>query len=208
MPDSGNGFFNKNKTTKNLLINLLLAFFSLITFFGFAEFLARQYISLGTYQTNTPYEYDAQKLFALKPNWEGHFLNDHIKTNMYGHQDREVLPRSQVSFRILLTGDSVSFSPLNRKTWDEYLEKWQEIDIINTAVGITPADDAFHGSTKRFSAEWWYFDAIFKNDYSIHIGFRTLSKKTLGIVTLFLEIYKGGKLTIEKNKRFLFKNFK
>jgi predicted secreted hydrolase len=75
-------------------------------------------------------------------------------------------------------------------------------------VGITPVDDAFHGSAKRFAAEWWYFDAIFNNGYSIHIGFRTLSKKKLGIVSLFLEIYKSGKIVIEKKKKFLFKNFK
>ena len=41
---------------------------------------------------------------------------------------------------------------------------------------ILPSDDAFHGSPKRISAEWWYFDAIFSNKYSAHIGFKTFSR--------------------------------
>ncbi len=72
---------------------------------------------------------------------------------------------------------------------------------------ITPADDAFHGSKKQISAEWWYFDVIFTNDYSIHIGCRTFSLRRWGLVQPFLEFYKNGKLEIEKKKRFLFRNF-
>jgi predicted secreted hydrolase len=77
----------------------------------------------------------------------------------------------------------------------------------NIAVEITPKDDAFHGSEKKVAAEWWYFDAIFTNSYSIHIGCRTFSRKKLGMIQPFLELYKNGKLEIEKKKRFLFKNF-
>jgi predicted secreted hydrolase len=79
---------------------------------------------------------------------------------------------------------------------------------INIVENIIPSDDAFHGSPKRISAEWWYFDAILNNDYSIHIGFRTISKKKIGFVMPFIEIYKNGDLKHTKKKRFLFKNFK
>ncbi len=72
---------------------------------------------------------------------------------------------------------------------------------------IIPTDDAFHGSPKRISAEWWYFDAIFDNKYSIHIGLRIISRKKLGIILPFIEIYKNGELYKQKQKRFLLKNF-
>ena len=72
---------------------------------------------------------------------------------------------------------------------------------------ILPKDDAFHGSKKRIAAEWWYFDANFTNNYSLHIGCRTFSKKKQGMVTPFLEIYKGGKLIASANKRYSFGKF-
>ena len=76
---------------------------------------------------------------------------------------------------------------------------------INIVENIIPSDDAFHGSPKRISAEWWYFDAILNNDYSIHIGFRTISRKKIGFVMPFIEIYKNGDLKHIKKKRFLLK---
>lgn len=72
---------------------------------------------------------------------------------------------------------------------------------------ISPADDAFHGSPKRVAAEWWYFDAIFNNNYSAHIGFKTFSRKKLGMVSPNIEFYKDGKLVVKTAKRYLFRNF-
>jgi len=72
---------------------------------------------------------------------------------------------------------------------------------------ISPADDAFHGSPKRVAAEWWYFDAIFNNNYSVHIGFKIFSRKKFGIVTPNIEFYKHGKLVVKTAKRYLFRNF-
>jgi hypothetical protein len=46
------------------------------------------------------------------------------------------------------------------------------------------------------------------DDYSIHIGFRTISRKKIGFVMPFIEIYKNGELKHIKKKRYLFKNFK
>jgi len=72
---------------------------------------------------------------------------------------------------------------------------------------ISPADDAFHGSAKHFAAEWWYFDAMFTNNYSLHIGCRTFSKGKIGLVSPFLEIYKDGKLEAKAVKRYFFRHF-
>lgn len=77
----------------------------------------------------------------------------------------------------------------------------------NIATDITPKDDAFHGSVKRLASEWWYFDAVFSNNYSIHIGCRTFSKKNFGTVMPFLELYKDGKPVFKGKKRFRFKHF-
>lgn len=81
--------------------------------------------------------------------------------------------------------------------------------LLNTkkiAEPIKPSDDAFHGSLKHISAEWWYFDALFSNDYSIHIGLKTFSKKKYGLFAPLIEFYKHGKLVHEETKRILFRD--
>jgi predicted secreted hydrolase len=75
------------------------------------------------------------------------------------------------------------------------------------AESTTPKDDAFHGSPRRIAAEWWYFDAIFNNNYSAHLGFKTFSRKNLGFVSPMIEIYKNGELEAQVQKRCLWKNF-
>jgi hypothetical protein len=78
---------------------------------------------------------------------------------------------------------------------------------LNIAKEIKPNDDAFHGSIKRLSLEWWYFDAIFTNGYSIHVGCKTNSKKKRGLISPIIEIYKDGKIQSIVKKWFRFKNF-
>jgi len=92
------------------------------------------------------------------------------------------------------------YTKLKTNTFQHYPTKVPPKDII-------PSDDAFHGSKKRISAEWWYFDANFTNNYSLHIGCRTFSKKNKGMVSPFLEIYKDGKLEAKAVKRYLFNQF-
>lgn len=75
------------------------------------------------------------------------------------------------------------------------------------AEKITPEDDAFHGSPKHVAAEWWYFDAVFNNGYSAHLGFKTFSRGKIGLVSPTIELYKNGNLIVQKQKRHLFKNF-
>jgi len=78
---------------------------------------------------------------------------------------------------------------------------------VNIAEEIKPEDDAFHGSAKRVALEWWYFDAIFSNDYSIHVGCKTNSKKKRGLASPIIEIYKDGKIQTIAKKWFRFRNF-
>jgi len=72
---------------------------------------------------------------------------------------------------------------------------------------ILPRDDAFHGSTKRIAAEWWYFDAIFKNNYSVHVGLKTFTIKNFGLISSMIEVYREGILEIESKKWYLSRYF-
>ena len=71
---------------------------------------------------------------------------------------------------------------------------------------IQPKDDAFHGPTKYVGTEWWYFDAIFDNNYSAVISFTKSSKKNL-LTFPTIEIYKNGELEVRAIKRYIFQDF-
>ncbi len=75
------------------------------------------------------------------------------------------------------------------------------------AENIVPRDDAFHGDINLIDVEWWYFDGIFDNDYSVHIGVRTYHLKNSGFIESRINIYKNGKVEVEASKRDFFSNF-
>lgn len=75
------------------------------------------------------------------------------------------------------------------------------------AVEINPKDDSHHNNIKYLEIEWWYFDAIFENGYSIHIGFRTYHIRKIGLVQSRIDIYKDGKLVSKKLKIDFFSKF-
>lgn len=59
---------------------------------------------------------------------------------------------------------------------------------------ITKKDDAYHGTTPYPSMEWWYFDGIFDNNYSMHLGFRILSFHNFQILKPSINIYQNSDL--------------
>jgi len=73
------------------------------------------------------------------------------------------------------------------------------------AKDIVPADDAFHGSSKRFAIEWWYFEAKLNNGYTVVVTPTTQFKNL--IVFPCIELYKDGELKVRAIKRYLFNNF-
>jgi len=73
------------------------------------------------------------------------------------------------------------------------------------AEGITPKDDTFHGCRNIIDIEWWYFDAVFDNDYSIHIGFRVYHIKNIGLLQTRINLYYKGKSISEVITRDVFK---
>jgi hypothetical protein len=72
---------------------------------------------------------------------------------------------------------------------------------------IVPKDDAFHGNINLIDVEWWYFDAVFNDDYSIHVGLRIYHLKNSGYIETRINIYKKGKIEVEAKKRVLLSNF-
>ncbi len=74
------------------------------------------------------------------------------------------------------------------------------------ARSIIPRDDGFHGNRRHIAAEWWYFDAVFKDGYSVHLGVRTFSKKGRGFVKPMIEIYKDFELVKVLSSRFRMKH--
>jgi predicted secreted hydrolase len=70
---------------------------------------------------------------------------------------------------------------------------------------IVPKDDGFHGANK-LSAEWWYFDGVFSDEYSFHIGIRTFTRKKRGRAIIFFELYQKEEIIFEKKKRYQFKD--
>lgn len=70
---------------------------------------------------------------------------------------------------------------------------------------ILPKDDAYHESNSFIASEWWYFDAIFSNNYSLHVDFTTFTKNQK-ITSSAIEIYKNGKLIVKEIKRHLFED--
>lgn len=53
--------------------------------------------------------------------------------------------------------------------------------------------DNIYNVTDYFSLQWWYLDAVFDNNYSIHIGIMTVgSKGTHGLFLFQMSVYKDG----------------
>jgi len=75
------------------------------------------------------------------------------------------------------------------------------------AVEIQPQDDTCHGNIKLLDIEWWYFDAVLENGYSVHIGFRIYHIRGFGIIQSRIDIYKDGKVIAEELKIDLFSKF-
>jgi len=71
---------------------------------------------------------------------------------------------------------------------------------------ITPKDDNFHGSKYLLDIEWWYFDAVFENGLSAHIGFRIYHIRGIGILQTRINLYENGVLIKEKINRHLLTN--
>ena len=94
------------------------------------------------------------------------------------------------------------------KNYDEYKSS-KKSPFLFSPTDISINDDAFHGSEAPRYTEWWYFDAVFENRYSIQMSIRVLSiiKNRLVLIFQRLDIYKDGRLVKHVKKRFTLKKF-
>jgi len=139
----------------SLLTNLCLGLLSMIVFFSVAEMLSR--IKYTPQKISYPglFEYDADKVYALKKNLKGkYFAGFPIYTNSFGYRDSEIpLEKGEGVKRVLLIGDSVTFGHgVSRKdTYSDKLERMlnqnfpnSRFDVINTAVPGNSPFQEFH----------------------------------------------------------------
>lgn len=91
---------------------------------------------------------------------------------------------------------------------DEYTNN-KKCSFSFSPTDITIKDDAFHGSRSSRFTEWWYFDAVFDNGYSVQMSVRILSIIKNRFVLIFqrLDIYKDGKLVNHSKIRYPLKKF-
>ena len=80
-------------------------------------------------------------------------------------------------------------------------------DFVFTPEEITLKDDAFHGSDSLQFTEWWYFDAIFDNGYSIQMNVVVISIVDQYLVTARLSVYKNGEIETMQKETYIRSEF-
>lgn len=63
---------------------------------------------------------------------------------------------------------------------------------------INPTDDAFHGTTPFPSVEWWYFDSMLNQNYSVHVGFKIFTFYGFELLTPTINIYHDRQLIVNE----------
>lgn len=71
-------------------------------------------------------------------------------------------------------------------------------------VDIELKDDAFHSANSLNFAEWWYFDAIFDNNYSAQITIYVFGVLTIKYIISEVNIYKNGINVLTRQEYFIF----
>lgn len=71
------------------------------------------------------------------------------------------------------------------------------------AENITFGDACYKGTDFLHPLEWWYFDAVFDNNYSIEFHIDLASIKGAGTVAVMLNVYDDGKLIFHSQEYLL-----
>jgi lysophospholipase L1-like esterase len=140
---------------KTLAQNLLLAVVSTTLFLLLGEAAARLRYSPAEAARNGLYEYDPDKVYALRKSLtHASFAGLPVTTNSLGHRDREIpLVKPPRGFRVLAIGDSVTFGHGVRveEAWPDVLERKlapqlpdRQVDVVNTGVpGNSPFQEYY-----------------------------------------------------------------
>ena len=88
---------------------------------------------------------------------------------------------------------NILYVPIVRSNYNPYWYDPRDATLEDNAYNITD----------YFTLQWWYFDAMFDNDYSIHVGMMTVGSKGIHGFFLFqINVFKDGEL-IEKKFRLI-----
>ena len=79
--------------------------------------------------------------------------------------------------------------------------------MFSTLEDVTLRDDAFHGKGKRPYAEWWYFDAVFDNGYTLTMGVKVFNILGRGGVSTRVDVYRQGFRVLESEQTNSMKEF-
>jgi lysophospholipase L1-like esterase len=121
---------------------LMMALGLTLAIFCLAEGVARSRFVPHQVQTDGIFEYDPHKVFRLKANHKGHYVNQPVQTNAWGHRDEAVEQTAPAeTLRVLVLGDSISFGHgvKAEESWPELLEALvsrpgRRVEVINTAA--------------------------------------------------------------------------
>ncbi len=94
----------------------------------------------------------------------------------------------------------------NSKT-EKIFESSKKSKFVFLPRDIQLSDDAFYGSGFSRYTEWWYFDAVLNDGYSVQLSIRLISflRQILGFAVLRLDIYKDGNLKTHNRKVYFLK---
>lgn len=76
-------------------------------------------------------------------------------------------------------------------------------DFVFSPEGVELKDDAFHGSSKFGFAEWWYFDAMLSEGYSVEANIQFIGVVNRVFANAKINIYKDGILQADEKKSYL-----
>jgi predicted secreted hydrolase len=115
------------------------------------------------------------------------------------------MPAKKGFFRIILVFFIIVFllAPSFSASFSmkSYIREIFNIDQSTKSTEIQtcfPKDDAFHGSTPFPSIEWWYFDSMFTQNYSAHIGFKIFTYQGFNLLKPTINIYQGTTLIVNE----------
>jgi hypothetical protein len=105
----------------------------------------------------------------------------------------------------------LSFSPLMNQNENSTQEPMNRSPGIPDTYIFSPhdlilKDDAYQSSKGLQFTEWWYFDAVLNDGYSIQYSIRILSGLKLSFLFVRFDLYKDGHLVNHKRKIHLLKD--
>ena len=123
--------------------------------------------------------------------------------SLHGEMGKRIKSVLTFSIAIFIIGSGINEKSVECK-FDNKPASGDGFDFVPEDVALQ--DGAFHKSNV-LAGQWWYFDAVFDNGYSIQLGITVISKGANGLILPKLNIYKDTNLEGHAGKVVLFPQF-